>query len=53
MRWKEFLTAEYKNLNITLEKASDVRFLSLLHDAFLDPAEMRYARKRLVIPISG
>ena len=53
MRWKDFLTAEYKKLNITLEKTSDVRFLSLLHDAFLDPAEMRYARKRLVIPISG
>ena len=51
MRWKDFLTTEYKKLDITLEKASDVQFLSLLHDAFLDPAEIRYARKRLVIPI--
>ena len=51
MRWKDFLTTEYKKLDITLEKTSDVQFLSLLHDAFLDPAEIRYARKRLVIPI--
>ena len=51
MRWKDFLTTEYKKVDITLEKASDVQFLSLLHDAFLDPAEIRYARKRLVIPI--
>ena len=51
MRWKDFSTTEFKKLNITLEKARDVRFLSLLHDAFLDPAEIRYARKRLVIPI--
>ena len=51
MRWKDFSTTEYKKVDITLEKASDVRLLSLLHDAFLDPAEIRYARKRLVIPI--
>ena len=51
MRWKDFSTTEYKKLDITLEKASTVQFLSLLHDAFLDPAEIRYARKRLVIPI--
>ena len=51
MRWKDFSTTEYKKLDITLEKASNVQFLSLLHDAFLDPAEIRYARKRLVIPI--
>ena len=51
MRWKDFLTTEYKKLDITLEKASDVQFLSLLHDAYFDPAEIRYARKRLVIPI--
>ena len=52
MRWKEFLTTEFKKLNITLEKASDVQFLSsFLHDAYFDPAEIRYARKRLVIPI--
>ena len=51
MRWKDFSTTEFKKLNITLEKARDVRFLSLLHDAFLDPAKIRYARKRLVIPI--
>ena len=49
MRWKEFLTTEFKKLNITLEKVSDVRFLSLLHDAFLDPAEIRYATKKNVI----
>ena len=53
MRWKDFLITEYKKLDITLEKISDVRFLSLLHDAFLDPAEIRYARKRLVIPIKN
>ena len=35
MRWKDFLTTEYKNLDITLEKASDVQFLSLLHDAII------------------
>lgn len=51
MRWKDFLTTEYKKLDITLEKTSDVQFLSLLHDAYFDPAEIRYARKRLVIPI--
>ena len=51
MRWKDFLTTEYKKVDITLEKASDVQFLSLLHDAYFDPAEIRYARKRLVIPI--
>ena len=51
MRWKDFSTTEFKKLNITLEKASDVQFLSLLHDAYFDPAEIRYARKRLVIPI--
>ena len=51
MRWKDFSTTEYKKVDITLEKVSDVRLLSLLHDAFLDPAEIRYARKRLVIPI--
>ena len=52
MRWKDFLTTEYKKLDITLEKESDVLFLSsLLHDACFDPAEIRYARKRLVIPI--
>ena len=51
MRWKDFSTTEFKKLNITLEKARDVRFLSLLHDAFLDPAEISYSRKRLVIPI--
>ena len=51
MRWKDFLTTKYKKLDICLEKVRDVRFLSLLHDAFLDPAEIRYARKRLVIPI--
>ena len=53
MRWKDFLTTEFKKLNITLEKASDVQFLSLLHDAYFDPAEIRYARKRLVIPIKN
>ena len=26
MRWKDFLTTEYKKLDITLEKASDVQF---------------------------
>ena len=51
MRWKDFSTTEFKKLDITLEKVRDVQFLSLLHDAFLDPAEIRYARKRLVIPI--
>ena len=51
MRWKDFSTTEYKKVDITLEKASDVQFLSLLHDAYFDPAEIRYARKRLVIPI--
>ena len=51
MRWKDFSTTEFKKLDITLEKARDVRFLSLLHDAFLDTAEIHYARKRLVIPI--
>ena len=51
MRWKDFLTTEYKKVDITLEKTSDVQFLSLLHDAYFDPAEIRYARKRLVIPI--
>ena len=52
MRWKDFSTTEYKKLDITLEKESDVLFLSsLLHDACFDPAEIRYARKRLVIPI--
>ena len=52
MRWKDFSTPEFKKLNITLEKASDVQFLSsFLHDAYFDPAEIRYARKRLVIPI--
>ncbi|MBO7327951.1 MAG: hypothetical protein J6W00_04175, partial [Lentisphaeria bacterium] len=45
------MTTEYKKLDITLEKASDVQFLSLLHDAYFDPAEIRCARKRLVIPI--
>ena len=34
-----------------MKKTSDVQFLSLLHDAYFDPAEIRYARKRLVIPI--
>ena len=51
MRWKDFSTTEYKKVDITLEKTSDVQFLSLLHDAYFDPAEIRYARKRLVIPI--
>ena len=51
MRWKDFSTTEYKKVDITLEKASDVQFLSLLHDAYFDPAEIRYSRKRLVIPI--
>ena len=51
MHWKDFSTTEYKKVDITLEKASDVQFLSLLHDAYFDPAEIRYARKRLVIPI--
>ena len=51
MRWKDFLTTKYKKLDICLEKVRDVRFLSLLHDAYFDPAEIRYARKRLVIPI--
>ena len=40
MRWKDFLTTEYKKVDITLEKASDVQFLSLLHDAYFDPAEI-------------
>ena len=53
MRWKDFSTTEYKKVDITLEKASDVQFLSLLHDAYFDPAEIRYARKRLVIPIKN
>ena len=47
MRWKDFLTTEYKKLDITLEKASDVQFLSLLHDAYFDPAEIRYATKKM------
>ena len=52
MRWKDFSTTEFKKVDITLEKESDVLFLSsLLHDACFDPAEIRYARKRLVIPI--
>ena len=51
MRWKDFLTTKYKKLDICLEKVRDVRFLSPLHDAYFDPAEIRYARKRLVIPI--
>ena len=51
MRWKDFLITKYKKLDICLEKVRDVRFLSLLHDAYFDPAEIRYARKRLVIPI--
>ena len=40
MRWKDFSTTEYKKLDITLEKTSDVQFLSLLHDAYFDPAEI-------------
>ena len=52
MRWKDFSTTEFKKVDITLEKESDVLFLSsLLHDAYFDPGEIRYARKRLVIPI--
>ena len=51
MRWKDFLITKYKKLDICLEKVRDVRFLSPLHDAYFDPAEIRYARKRLVIPI--
>ena len=47
MRWKDFSTTEYEKVDITLEKASDVQFLSLLHDAFLDPAEIRYATKKM------
>ena len=47
MRWKDFLTTKYKKLDICLEKVRDVRFLSLLHDAFLDPAEIRYATKKM------
>ena len=54
MRWKDFSTTEFKKVDITLEKESDVLFLSsLLHDAYFDPAEIRYARKRLVIPIKN
>ena len=51
MRWKDFLITKYKKLDICLEKVRDVRFLSPLHDAYFDPAEIRCARKRLVIPI--
>ena len=36
MRWKDFLTIKYKKLDIHLEKVRDVRFLSLLHDAYFD-----------------
>ena len=53
MRWKDFLTTKYKKLDIRLEKVRDVRFLSLLHDAYLDPTEIRYERKRLIIPIKN
>ena len=48
MRWKDFLTTEYKKLDITLEKRSDVQFLSLLHDAYFDPAEIRYAKNLII-----
>ena len=53
MRWKDFLTTKYQKLDIRLEKVRDVRFLSLLHDAYLDPTEIRYERKRLIIPIKN
>ena len=47
MRWKDFSTTEYEKEDITLEKASDIQFLSLLHDAYFDPAEIRYATKKM------
>ena len=53
MRWKDFLTIKYKKLDIRLGKVRDVRFFSLLHDAYLEPTEIRCERRRLIIPIKN
>ncbi len=54
MKWKDLETKKFRKLDIRLEKERDVRFLSgLLHDAHFDLRKIRYARKRLTIPITG
>ncbi len=54
MKWNDFKVKRFKKLDVRLEKERDVCFLTgLLHDASFDLKKIKYARKRLTIPITG